>query len=116
MAKTVQKQLFISSMVPRLLVKKHLADRQLDDIAMTVSFGRQVSLLKLAKCRSTKRFLTKRHGTCKMKIKNKKSFRKTGEKEKKVGSLNCRYEKSLFLIGIICFSTYSISRAEPLRH
>jgi hypothetical protein len=44
MAKTVQKQLFISSMVPRLLVKKHLADRQLDDIAMTVSFGRQVSV------------------------------------------------------------------------
>ncbi len=82
MAKTVQKQLYISSMDPRLLGKKHSADRQLDDIAMTVSFGRQVSLLKLAKCRSTKRFFTKRHRTCKMKIKNKKVSGKRERKKK----------------------------------
>jgi hypothetical protein len=83
MAKTVQKQLFISSMVPRLLGKKHFADWQLDDTAMTVSFGRQVSLLKLAKCRSTKRFLTKRHGTCKMKIKKQKNVSGKRERNKK---------------------------------
>ena len=96
MAKTVQKQLFISSMVPRLLVKKHFADWQLDDTAMTVSFGRQVSLLKLAKCRSTKRFLTKRHGTCKMKIKNKKVSGKRERKKKKLEALIADMKKVCF--------------------